>query len=155
MYNYSANADSYFWNFGDGSISGAFQPSHTYAAHGDYVISLAVNNIYNCPDTAEMAIEVKPSHSIFAPNAFTPDGDTNNNVFLAKGENISEQGFTLLIYNRWGEVLFESHDMLQGWRGTYWDSNEKVKEGVYIWDIEYRDNTDAKYKLEGHLAILK
>ncbi|MDG0972595.1 MAG: PKD domain-containing protein [Crocinitomicaceae bacterium] len=76
VYNYSSNADSYFWNFGDGSISGAFQPSHTYAAHGDYVISLAVNNICNCPDTAEMTIEVKPSHSIFVPNVITPDGDT-------------------------------------------------------------------------------
>lgn len=154
-YNYSSNADSYFWSFGDGTISGGFQPSHTYANHGDFVISLAVNNSYNCPDTTEMAIEVKPSHSIFVPNAFTPDGDTYNNVFLAQGENISEQGFTLLIYNRWGEVLFESHNMLQGWRGTYGDSNEKVKEGVYIWVIEYRDITDAKYKLEGHVAILK
>ena len=76
VYNYSSNADSYFWNFGDSSISCAFQPSHTYAAHGDYEISLAVNNIYNCPDTPEMTIEVKPSHSIFVPNAFTPDGDT-------------------------------------------------------------------------------
>ncbi|MDG0972596.1 MAG: gliding motility-associated C-terminal domain-containing protein [Crocinitomicaceae bacterium] len=76
-------------------------------------------------------------------------------MFLAKGENISEQGFTLFIYNRWGEVLFESHDMLQGWRGTIEDSNEKVKEGVYIWVIEYCDITDAKYKLEGHVAILK
>lgn len=155
LYNYSSNADSYIWDFGDGSLSGAFQPSHTYAAHGNYVISLAVNNAYNCPDTAEIAIEVIPSHSIFVPNAFTPDGDTYNNVFLAQGENISEQGFTLLIYNRWGEVLFESHDMSQGWRGTYGTSDEKVKEGVYIWVIEYRDITDAKYKLEGHVAILK
>lgn len=155
FYNYSNNADNYFWEFGDEAISFEEQPTHTYGEHGSYVISLVANNAYNCPDSAELAIVVKPSHGIFVPNAFTPDGDNYNNVFSAEGFGISEQGFKLLIFNRWGEVLFESYDMSVGWRGTYGQSSEIVKEGVYIWVIEYKDLTEKTHKIEGHVSLLK
>jgi gliding motility-associated-like protein len=155
FFNYSSNADNYIWDFGDGNISGNVQPTHVYGEHGNYIITLFVNNAYNCPDTAELAITVKPSHGIFVPNAFTPDGDDYNNVFSAQGFGISDQGFKLLIFNRWGEVLFESYDMTVGWSGTYGANSEIVKEGVYIWVIEYKDLTNTSHKIEGHVALLK
>jgi gliding motility-associated-like protein len=155
FFNYSTNADNYFWEFGDDNISFDTQPTHTYSGHGNYVITLNANNAYNCPDTAQIAINVKPSHGIFVPNAFTPDGDDYNNVFSAQGFGISDQGFKLLIFNRWGEVLFESYDMSVGWSGTYGSHPEIVKEGVYIWVIEYKDLTEKTHKIEGHVALLK
>jgi gliding motility-associated-like protein len=155
FYNYSSNADTYFWDFGDNQISSHFEPMHTYDEHGQYVISLEANNIYNCPDTAYLVISVKPAHAIYVPNAFTPDGDDYNNFFMATGYGIDEQGFTLMVYNRWGEIVFESHDMNVGWNGTYGNDSREVKEGVYIWTIQYKDLTNKQHQMEGHVSVLR
>lgn len=154
FFNFSENASNYVWMFGDGNYSINQQPSHTYSEHGNFVITLAANNDYDCPDTAALAVRVKPSYELYVPNAFTPDGDQFNNEFFAKGHGIAREDFTLYIYNRWGEVIFESHDMDIGWSGRAKDGN-KAKEGVYVWVIYFKDLSDIRYRKEGHVTLLK
>ena len=74
---------------------------------------------------------------------------------MATGYGIDEQGFTLMVYNRWGEIVFESHDMNVGWNGTYGNDSREVKEGVYIWTIQYKDLTNKQHQMEGHVSVLR
>lgn len=153
--NNSTNAIAYSWNFGDGYTSNAFNPSHTYPDRaGTYVITLyAMNGI--CIDSATTTVEVKEELTWFIPNAFTPDGDEVNNVFLPVfNDAFDKQSYTMWIFDRWGEILFETHDTTVGWDGTY--NGELCKEGIYTWKIVIKQKVkDYRIDLNGHVNILK
>jgi gliding motility-associated-like protein len=85
------------------------------------------------------------------PNTFTPDLDNFNPIFAPKGGNIKE--YHLLIFNRWGELLFESFNFNVGWDGTY--GGEVCQDGTYVWVIEYTDGNNNKDRLYGHVNLLR
>ncbi len=154
--NNSANADTYSWQFGDGTTSNATSPLHTFPEEiGSYDVMLVANNAGNCPDTARMTIVIKGELVFFVPNAFTPDGDEYNNTF----QPVFTAGFdpfnwNMLIFNRWGEIIFETNDATIGWDGTY--HNEMCKEGVYTWKISFKDpEVDKHMEYHGHVTLLK
>lgn len=153
--NSSQNATSYEWQFGDGDMSYVTNPTHSYDTYGDFTVTLNANNQYDCPDQTQLVVIVKPSFELFVPNAFTPDGDEFNNAFVAKGYGILETDFTMEIYNRWGELIFESHNMEIGWDGSYGSGTERVQDGTYTWVIRFRDLTNAKHEINGHLSLLR
>lgn len=155
LYNLSSNSDSYIWNFGDGTTSTTVNPIHTYIDHGNYQVYLTANNVFNCPDSTFIILEVKPSFEIYVPNAFTPDMDDYNETFFATGYGISDKDFTMYIFNRWGELVFESHAMNQGWDGSTKFLGKKSQDGVYTWVIYFKDLTEKKHKREGHVSIIK
>jgi gliding motility-associated-like protein len=118
------------------------------------VITLyATNGI--CIDSAKVTIEVKDELIWYVPNAFTPDGDELNNVFLPIfNDAFDKQSYTMLIFDRWGEVLFETHDTTVGWDGTY--NGKLCKEGAYTWKIVIKQKIkDYRIDLNGHVNILK
>ena len=88
---------------------------------------------------------------IFVPNAFTPDGDDHNNTFFAVVNNVSE--FEMMIFNRWGELIFVSNSVDTHWDGTY--AGEKSPDGIYVWKIKYTDLNGLSYDLIGHVALLR
>ena len=154
--NTSINATSYSWEFGDGTGSTLIHPSHTYPAlPGNYTIILYANNAGGCIDSAKINVSIKDELIFHIPNAFTPDGDEFNNTF----KPIFYSGFdpfsyTLTMYDRWGEILFESHDVAFGWDGTY--NGELAKEGVYTWTIKFKDvDNDKKLVYSGHVSLIK
>jgi gliding motility-associated-like protein len=153
--NNSTDAVGYSWEFGDGTTSNAFNPSHTYPDRaGSYTITLyAMNGI--CIDSATTTVEVKEDLTWFIPNSFTPDGDEYNNVFLPVfNDAFDKHSYTMLIFNRWGEVIFETHDTAFGWDGTY--NGELCKEGAYTWKIVIKQKVkDYRVDLMGHVNLLK
>ena len=90
------------------------------------------------------------------PNVFTPDGDQFNETF----QPIFTSGYDpydyhLMIFNRWGELLFESYNSKVGWDGTY-GGGDLVEDGVYVWVIEFKENmSDKHYTVRGHVSVLK
>jgi gliding motility-associated-like protein len=125
---------SNFWSFGDGSFSSIEEPSHDYplGAVGDYNVLLQVTSIHGCVDTVSHFVTVKDQLLYYVPNTFTPDGDEHNNVFEAivfAGVDQDEVSFE--VYNRWGEVVFKTTDLTEGWDGTY--NGLKCPEGTYAW----------------------
>jgi gliding motility-associated-like protein len=74
--------------------------------------------------------------TIFIPNAFTPNGDGLNDEFSAFGQNICD--FEMIIYDRWGEEVFHSHDLNEKWNGTY--NGKKAEDGVYSWLLWYKED---------------
>lgn len=122
---------------------------------GTQTVCLTVTSQEGCVNQICKNITFKEEFIIFVPNTFTPDGDEFNNYFLpVVPEGMELDDYTLTIYDRWGEVLFESHDVHFGWDGTY--HNEIVKEGVYIWTIVAKGGEDKKnYRFEGHVNMLR
>jgi len=89
--------------------------------------------------------------TMFVPNAFTPDGDAHNNVWLPIGYNWKEMHYT--IFNRWGEIIFESYNGNIGWNGTY--SGIPCQDGVYIYKLEWIDVLDRKKIIYGHITLIR
>ena len=155
--NTSIGATDYFWSFGeDEGISNQSNPIYTYGeVEGDFEVMLIAYSQYGCPDTVMKVIEIIEDLIFWVPNSFTPDGNMNNEIF----KPVFQSGFNpfdynLLIFNRWGEVLFESNNAEYGWDGTY--GAEIVKDGTYVWKIEFRTKyTDERKVRVGHVNILR
>ncbi len=94
---------------------------------------------------------VKVRTTIFAPNAFTPNGDGINDVFQIKGLYISN--FDLKIYNRWGEFLFETQSLDHAWDGTY--KGQKCESDVYIWILSLNGVDQTSHFISGNVTLLK
>ncbi len=157
--NNSVGATSYEWNFGDGSnISTEFEPTHTFPTDepGEYEITLTVYSEEGCPAQAVKYVHVFSDYTIYVPNAFTPDGNGANEIFKPVMDGFDPNDFELLIFNRWGNIIFESHNMEVGWDGTFARQDYQVQDGVYTWKItaglEYSNDTKI---FVGHVTLLQ
>jgi gliding motility-associated-like protein len=158
--NNSSPAEEYEWNFGDESaFSYQTDPIHIYGdVPEQYEIRLvASNNGGLCADTAYAYLTVEDILLYYVPNVFTPDADTYNETF----QPIFTSGFDpfdyhLMIFNRWGELIFESYNSTIGWDGTYPEDGKLAQDGVYVWKIEFKETmSDKRHKLIGHVTLLK
>lgn len=141
--NRSFDATRFIWDFGDGATSTAFEPEHKYKDEGFYTIKLTAFNQFDCVDsiTQENAVKVQKGGQVLIPNAFSPNlsasgsgggmSDGKNDIFLPLTRGVVE--FELLIFNRWGELLFESRDPDLGWDGTY--KGKLCQQDVYIYKL--------------------
>ncbi len=160
MNNTSVGGTMYEWNFGDGSpINTQFAPGHLFpsATAGSYEISLTVTSQDGCKHVSTAIIEVLDDLVYYVPNAFTPDEDEFNPtfkpVFTSGFEPLS---YRMVIYNRWGELVFETLDLNYGWDGTYSQSEGHVQEGSYTWRIEFKTTlSDARKIIMGHVNVLR
>ena len=155
--NGSTNATEYQWDFGDGTPGSlAMEPTHSYSDNvGSFEIELVASNQGLCFDTAYTIIEVIESLIFYVPNAFTPDGDNYNEYFKPVFySGFDPYDFTMLIFNRWGEIVWESHNYDVGWNGTY--NGNVVPDGVYTWKIEVKTNrNDERKSYVGHVSIIR
>jgi gliding motility-associated-like protein len=157
--NQSLYATSYTWDFGDGAaISNAEHPIHVFPETGNvkYTVILTATNELGCVDVVQKVIEVKDVLIYYLPNSFTPDGDTYNELFspiFYSGMDVYDFHFT--IFNRWGELVFESFNTAYGWNGAYGDQG-LVQDGVYIWRLEFGETmSDKKHTCEGHVTLIR
>lgn len=158
--NLSLYASHYVWDFGDSSPNSYEEhPTHLYDTEPEvYTVTLyAYNDIdLECVDTAKKTIKILDQLIYYVPNAFTPDGNSYNNGF----QPVFTSGFDpydyhLSIYNRWGEILFESHNAEVGWNGTHANLG-LVQDGVYIWKIEFKERSTGRMIQDvGHVTLLK
>lgn len=155
FYNQSINASGFWWDFGDGNTSGQVSPSHEYEEAGEYEVTLYASNQYGCNDSITQWIFLDPAFELYVPNAFTPDYDDFNESFFPKGFGIADEGYTFRIFNRWGDLIFETHDMDEGWTGHINNDLNKAQDGVYSWVVLFKDQRGGKHQREGHVSLLK
>ncbi|MCF8220161.1 MAG: PKD domain-containing protein [Cryomorphaceae bacterium] len=157
--NYSSSADTYEWDFGDGSsTSNEFEPIHSFptSSSGNYLITLVASTNFGCTDTATRTVMVQESQLIFVPNTFTPDGNEYNQTWLPIiTADFDPYEYSCFIYNRWGAIIWENHNHEIGWDGK--DANGfDITQGTYTWKIilksPYSDNRKAYV---GHLNLLR
>lgn len=159
--NLSENATDYTWDFGDNSnLNTEFEPTYDYGGLNisGYWIHLTASNNLGCTDEASKFISVQLTDDLlyFVPNVFTPNGDEINQIFspvFTSGFDPSD--YHLIIFNRWGQIMFESHDPKLGWDGTNATGN-MASSGIYIWTIEFGIlGNDDRRKLQGHLTLMR
>lgn len=159
MENYSYGASSYMWDFGDQSpTSNATAPSHTFPSEaGSYIVTLYAYSSTGCVDTAKVEMLVYEDVLFFVPNAFTPDGNEFNNVFKPQiTAGVDVQNYSLKIFNRWGELIFESHDVNVGWDGVLAKTGEIAQDGAYTWKIELKRIVDDEHMdFHGHFSLIR
>ena len=144
------------WVFHDGSQQTGRQATYTYPdklAH-DYMVCLSVLDRYGCADTLCDTISILVPN-LWVPNAFTPDGNGINDTFLPVLLDMTPEDYHLRIFDRWGQLMFETKDMHQGW-----DGNGKgggiLPSGVYVWRIEFRPMYSAdKVEQFGTITLMK
>jgi gliding motility-associated-like protein len=154
--NLSIGSVNYQWTFGD--LSGTFNTlntTHIYQSPGLYIVNLVAYSDFGCTDTNSQVILIEEPLIYYIPNSFTPDNDKFNQTFnpiITQGIDI--YNYQLIIFNRWGEIIFDSNDPNVGWNGTY---NEKiVQDGTYIWKIKFKHkNKDKKEEIYGTVNVIK
>jgi len=149
------------WNFGDpnsnlNNISPYQNPNHTYADTGYYCITLIVfDSTKVCSDTVVKCLKIEPEFTFYIPNAFTPNHDGKNEMFFGYGTYIKE--FNMLVFDRWGNLIFESNDINKGWDGRVQggSSGEFVQEDVYVWKVSIIDIKDQPHSYIGHVSKIR
>jgi gliding motility-associated-like protein len=158
--NTSIGGVGYEWHFGDGNTSVQISPTHNYMNLGQYNISLLTVNTYGCKDSA--SISVNATGDIVFPNAFTPDpnsssletndpNDFSNHIFFPFATGITE--FKMLIFNRWGELIYETNDINIGWNGYY--RGQLCQEDVYVYKASATFIDGRKVNKVGDILLLR
>ena len=151
--NLSNGGNLYGWTFGDGGSSSTFEPTHTYPDTGTYVVTLLVQNSYGCIDTITQLVHIVPEFVMYVPNAFTPNEDGINDFFTISGIGIEE--VTINIFNRWGENLYTTSNLREGWDGTLQKDNGKAQQDVYVYDIKVLDVFGKRHQQYGRVTLVR
>ncbi len=155
--NGSINADFYTWNFGDNSpLSNELNPQHTYPGNSSnsYQVELIAEDSSGCVDTAIVVFTIEEDFMVYVPNAFTLDGNDDNESFLPIFSNPGDiKQYHLMIYNRWGQLIWESFDMLNPWDGR--SRGKDCQDGVYTWKLDYTRQNKIRTIIAGHVSLLR
>jgi gliding motility-associated-like protein len=128
-------------------------PSNTSS---EFSVVLEVTNEAGCSSSATSIIGIFENATIFIPNAFSPDGNELNQYFQIEGNKIDPSDFSMQIFNRWGELIFESKNIAFGWDGTYTENNYSAPSGVYTYQVRYRfDGMQDSKTIQGHFSLLR
>lgn len=151
--NNSTGANQYLWDFGDSTTSVDENPWHEYLAAGMYPVMLVAINEAGCTDTAWSQVEAPLI--AFLPNAFTPNGDGLNDTWKVYGEGFKNNGYTkefhIQVFDRWGNTVFESHDINFEWDGMRGGS--MVQMGVYPYKVRLEGFDRQVFEQEGTVTI--
>ncbi len=134
----SMTANNWQWDFGDSTGIGSGQAiGHTYYAEGDYSVTLIVTDAFGCSDTLTREVMVHDIFTIYIPNAFTPNGDGLNDFFQAYGINWEPDVYKMIIFDRWGNIVYQTTDPTKPWNGGFENnpSRDSRIPGVYVYSI--------------------
>ena len=120
-------------------------------ANPDQDFTYYVNFIDENGCIAENLVSITYEAVIYVPNSFIPDGNGTNDLFGVYGGNIS--AMKMLIFDRWGELIYTLNSTSEFWNGTY--NGNSCQDGTYTWRLIYSDKQDKKYELTGHVNLLR
>lgn len=156
--NNSVGAISYLWDFDDQTTSTEQNPNHNYIDITDnLLVTLTTSTSLGCSDDYQLTIPVITEPIYYIPNTFTPDEDEHNQTWQAIfTTGFDPQAFHLAVFNRWGEVIWETHDPSQAWDGTFGPDGTKVPAGIYIWKLQFEPKeNDYRKIVSGHLNLIR
>jgi gliding motility-associated-like protein len=159
--NVSDNAVTFKW-FADGYPLGSNKNLYyTFRDTGCYDFKLYAENINTCKDSTTISVCVFEGFNFYMPNAFTPNNDGLNDIFLPKGTGWQNESYKFEVFNRWGQTLFSTNNPNEGWNGgieinTYVPDITKAKpNNVYTWKVSLKDNLGKDHLLEGFVTLVR
>lgn len=141
--------NNWYWNFGDGEGSNNQNTIHNYENGGDFMITLIITDINGCQDTTTSLISIALLPVL--PTGFTPNGDTENDLFIIRGGPFKTVDFK--VYNNWGQLIYASTDANEGWNGMY--LSEESPLGVYTWTFVVEMFNGQIIKKSGDVTLMR
>jgi len=155
MLNNSIGTSQWTWNFGDGESSNEENPRYHYNRAGDYLIQLLASNGF-CVDTTYRYVNIDPMLLVYIPNSFTPGINGKNDYFYPQGEGIELESYDMFIYDRWGNLIWQTGNFSKKWDGTNMYSLKQVAVGTYAYLIKFREFADLdRHEYTGVVHILR
>ncbi|MFZ4785404.1 MAG: PKD domain-containing protein [Flavobacteriales bacterium] len=154
----SIDASEYVYTFDQLGFGYSADTIFTFPAEiaATYNVQLWVTNQFGCVDSTVRQVIIRDDIDVYIPSAFTPDGDGINDVWQIKGAGFTSLNYHMVVFNRWGDVVFESTDPTQAWTGGYQNGSYFVQDGLYFYRAEIQDvEYDVKYLYEGHVLIAR
>jgi gliding motility-associated-like protein len=149
--NRSIGATSYYWSFGDGTSSTEANPVHQYQRSGDYEVCLTAINQHGCKNRVCRMITAEVRPLVDVPTAFTPNGDGTNDVLYVRGYGIEHLEFR--VYNRWGELVFETNNQAIGWDGTFRGTPQEMDAYAFTLHATFYDGKSVSRK--GNVTLIR
>lgn len=151
----SMGAAGIYWTFGDGGFSSVWNPTHTYQDTGVVAVTQVVTHASGCQDTLIQYLDIQPEVRFFLPNAFTPNNDSVNEEYRGVGILEGATNFQFSIWNRWGELVFETNDPFQGWNGTKFNTGKPAPAGVYVVLASFKGPRGQNYEFKGFATLIR
>ena len=155
FFDQSLDAIRWDWLFDEAGISIERNPIHTFTTSGPKVVRLIVTNSDMCQDTTFREVIVVPDIAYKLPNAFTPNADGVNDLFFGVGNVEDAKVFQLAIWNRYGELIFETEDGKEGWNGRKNNVGKDAPAGVYVVTVKYVNQNDEVTNLNGFVTLIR
>jgi gliding motility-associated-like protein len=149
----TSNGNIYTWTFGDGVIDTTMSPTHVFNSNTDttFKVCLIVSDSSCKSDTCQI-IHVEIHSKITVPNVFTPNGDGKNDEFIVRDTSIAT--FSCIIFNRWGDKIYEWSDVHKGWDGKN-NSGAETPDGTYYYIITAKGYDNVSYNLHGAITLIR
>lgn len=153
----STNASAWVWSFGDvlNSSSTDQNPSFNYGQADCYTVVLTVTSSDGCTDTTSEPVCIEPDVSVYVPNAFTPNGDNNNEIFIPVATGINPDKYEMWIFDRWGNMIFTTRNINEGWDGRVQGYSDICQVDTYVWRIVAWDLSGNMHTLTGSINLVK
>ena len=158
FYNSSTGGSSWLWDFGDlnspENTSFEISPSHTFSSYGYFPVWLIVESDFGCKDSTVRNVTVENPFTVYIPNAFSPNNIGGNEIFLPTGVGIDVNSYEMVIYDRWGELVFKTTNLFEGWNGRKNNTGIELTPGVYVYLINLRQIAGLKHSYTGHVTLI-
>ena len=146
----SIDALPIIWNFDDSTFSFLENPTHEFTYPGSFDVMLVASDSNNCIDSVTHIINIFYELLLYTPTSFTPNEDGDNDIFLPKGYRMNKyQSYQFIIYNRWGQEIFYTDRIGEGWDGA------NAKSDVFTWVIILTDEMGAIRKKSGEVTLIR
>jgi len=145
---------NYDWSTSDGGVYTGSTVQHTFSDSGTFTISLVIEDDNGCTDEEIKTIYINADLFVHIPTSFTPNGDLVNDTYGLGGLTQGVVELDMKIYNRWGQLIFQSKDANDRWDGTY--NGEPVQQGVYVYLIRFTNPKNTEwYNYSGEIHLLR
>jgi len=150
----SIDANRWNWTFGNFGTSIQQNPTYTFPDTGLVRVRLIVTHPQGCQDSLIKFLDIVPEVKWFMPNAFTPNGDGLNDAFFGKGKIEGIINFNMSIWNRWGEMVFETANSSEGWDGRSMNNGGMSPAGVYVYLVTFKGPRGENFEYKGFATVV-
>lgn len=151
----SIGANRWNWTFDQYGTTAKQHPTFTFPDTGLMKVTLIVTHPEGCKDSLSKFLDFSPLVLWHMPNAFTPNGDGQNDGFLGKGYLEGVSDFQMTIWNRWGELVFETTNPTADWDGRQKNTGQMSPEGVYVYLVSFTGPRGQKHEYKGYATLLR